>query len=159
MTLVAPQMINHMAQPPHFEIDGGIYFVTTRVKQEGLFLAKHEVEIIGNTILDSSTRKEMTLYAYVVMPNHMHILIKPIICGISKAMQLIKGRSSRQINEGNFWQKGFFDFGILTEEKFREKFNYIHFNPVKWGLVKEAEDYKYSSAMAYKAEHGEVFYE
>ena len=148
-----------MAQPPHFEIDGVTYFVTTRLKQEGRFLTEHEAEIIMNTILDSSTRNEMTLYAYVIMPNHMHILIKPIICVISKAMQLIKGRSSRQINEGNFWQKGFFDFGVLTEEKFREKFNYIHSNPVKWGLVKEAEDYKYSSTLAYKAEYGEVFYE
>jgi putative transposase len=147
-----------MAQPPHFEIDGVIYFITTRLKQEGRFLAEREAEIVVNTILDSSTRKEMTLYAYVIMPNHMHILIKPTICGISKAIQLIKGRSSRQVNEGNFWQKGFFDFGILTEEKFREKFNYIHFNPVKWGLVEKAEDYKYSSALAYKVEYGEVFY-
>jgi len=147
-----------MAQPPHFEIDGVIYFITTRIKHEGRFLTEHESEIVVHTILDSLARKEITLYAYVIMPNHMHILIKPIICGISKAVQLIKGRSLRQINEGNFWQKGFFDFGIFTEEKFREKFNYIHFNPVEWGLVKEAEDYKYSSAMAYKAEYGEVFY-
>src|SRR3989337_49498 len=147
-----------MAQPPHFEINGVIYFITTRLKQEGRFLAEREAEIVVNTILDSSTRKEMTLYAYVIMPNHMHILIKPIICGISKAMQLIKGRSSRQVNGGNFWQKGFFDFGILTEEKFREKLNYIHFNPVKWGLVEKAEDYKYSSALAYKVGYDEAFY-
>jgi len=147
-----------MAQPPHFEIDGVIYFITTRLKREGRFVTEREAEIVVNTILDSSTRKEMTLYAYVMMPNHMHILIKPIICGISKAMQLVKGRSSRQVNEGNFWQKGFFDFGILTEEKFREKFNYIHFNPVKCGLVEKAEDYKFSSALSYKMEYGEVFY-
>jgi len=147
-----------MAQPPHFEIDGVIYFITTRLKQERRFLTEREAEIAVNTLLDSSTRKEMTLYAYVIMPNHMHVLIKPIICGISKAMQLIKGRPSRQVNEGNFWQKGFFDFGILAEEKFREKFNYIDFNPVKWGLVEKAEDYKYSSAPAYKVEYGEVFY-
>ncbi len=147
-----------MAQPPHFEIDGVIYFITTRLKQEGRFVAEREAEIVVNAILDSSTRKEMTLYAYVMMPNHMHILIRPIICEISKAMQLVKGRSSRQVNEGNFWQKGFFDFGILTEEKFREKFNYIHFNPVKCGLVEKAEDYKFSSALAYKMAYGEVFY-
>jgi len=147
-----------MAQPPHFEIDGAIYFITTRLKQQGRFVTEREAEIVVNTILDSSIRKEMTQYAYVIMPNHMHVLIKPIICGISKAVQLIKGRSSRQVNEGNFWQKGFFDFGILTEEKFREKFNYIHFNPVKWGLVEKAEDYEFSSALAYKMEYGEVFY-
>ena len=112
-----------MAQPPHFEIDGATYFVTTRLKQEGRFLAKQEAEIIVephghspwhptsrssgatsrpnacafihgqspwpsaagvNTIFDRSTRKEMTLYAYVIMSNHIHILIKPIICGFYK---------------------------------------------------------------------------
>ena len=59
---------------------------------------------------------------------------------------------------GSFGQKEFFDFGILTEEKFREKGNYIHFNPVKWGLAAKAEDYKFSSALTYKKEYGEVFY-
>ena len=59
---------------------------------------------------------------------------------------------------GNVWQKGFFDFTIITEEKFREKFNYIHYNPVKWGLAERAEDYKYSSAMEYKIKYGEAFY-
>jgi REP element-mobilizing transposase RayT len=173
-----------MAQPPHFEIDGGIYFITTRIKHDDRALTEHEAEIVANTILESSTKKEITLYAYVIMPNHMHILIKPVANGISKTMQLLKGRSSRRLNiyrevkasptpcskelanlgrgdfsrPSNFWQKGFFDFGILTEEKFREKFNYIHSNPVKWGLVKEAEDYKYSSASMYKAEYSEVFY-
>ena len=73
-------------------------------------------------------------------------------------MQLLKGRASRQINEGNFWQKGFLDFTILTEGKFREKFNYIHYNPIKWGLVEKAEDYKYSSAMEYKIKYGESLY-
>ncbi len=147
-----------MAQPPHFEIDGVIYFVTTRLKQEGRFVTEREAELVVNTILDSSARKEMTRYAYLMMPNHMHLLIKPLTGGISKPMQLIKGRSSRWVNEGHFWQKGFFDFGVITEEKFREKFNYIHFNPVKWGLAKKAEDYKFSSALAYKTKYGEVFY-
>jgi REP element-mobilizing transposase RayT len=101
-------------------------------------------------------------------------------------MQLIKGRTARQINihreakasptpfnskglmdqgRGDFsrpvtlWQKGFFDFTIFSDEKFKEKFNYIHYNPVKWGLVGRAEDYKFSSAKEYKINYGEVFYE
>jgi putative transposase len=98
------------------------------------------------------------LYAYTVMSEHIHILLRPINNELSKTMQLIKGRSSRHINKGTLWQKGFFDFLILTEEKFKEKFNYIHYNPVKRGLVERAEDYKYSSAMGYKVKYGEVFY-
>ncbi len=93
------------------------------------------------------------------MPDHIHLLIRPINLGISKTVQLIKGRASRKINKGTFWQKGFFDFAILTDKKFGEKFNYIHYNPVKRGLVERAEDYKYSSAMEYKIKYGDVFYE
>jgi len=44
-----------------------------------------------------------------------------------------RGDLSRPIN---FWQKGFFDFTILTEEKLIEKFNDIHYNPVKGGWLK-----------------------
>ena len=66
-----------------------------------------------------------------------------------------RGDFSRPIN---VWQKGFFDFTILTEQKFRQKFNYIPYNPVKWGLVNKAEEYEYSSASEYKIKYGEVSY-
>jgi putative transposase len=147
-----------MAQPPHYDLDGSIYFVTTRLN-EGRKFAEHETEIVEKTISELAAQKEMTLYAYVIMPNHVHILMSPLVNGISKTMQLLKGRSSRRINEGAFWQKGFFDFSVISEEKFREKFNYIHHNPVKRGLVERAEDYKHSSAKDYKVRYGEVFYE
>jgi putative transposase len=174
-----------MAQPPHFDIDDAIFFVTTRLNEEGCSLTNEEAGIIKNTIVDMAVKKELKLYAYVVMPNHLHVLAQPIENGISKTMQLLKGRSSRKINilreakasppkinskvttargRGDFsrpmnvWQKGFFDFTILTEQKFREKFNYIHYNPVKWGLVNNAEEYEYSSASEYKIKYGEAFY-
>jgi len=147
-----------MAQPPHFAIEGSIYFVTTRLKEREVFFTLRETEIVKGTLTDLVSRKEFEMYAYVIMPNHLHILVKPAHWGISKAMQLLKGGFSRQINRGNFWQQGFFDFTVLTEKKFREKFNYIHYNPVKWGLVEKAEDYRFSSAMEYKNEYGNSFY-
>ena len=166
-----------MGQPPHFDIDGAIFFITTRLNEKGRLLTDEEAGIIQNVIVDMATKKELKLYAYVVMPNHLHVLVQPIDNGISKTMQLIKGRSSRKINilrenaKGtttrcmgdisrpiNVWQKGFFDFTILTEQKFKEKFNYVHYNPVKWGLVNNAEEYEYSSASEYKIRYGEVFY-
>lgn len=175
-----------MGQSPHFDIEGSIYFITTRLKGKGQYLNEYESEIIQRTILDIACKGEFVLYAYVVMPDHVHILLKPVSSGISKNMQLIKGRTAREINIHreakasstpldsrkvndwgrvdfsrpiNLWQKGFFDFTIIKEEKFREKFNYIHYNPVKWGLAGKAEEYKYSSAKEYKVKYGEVFYE
>ncbi|MFO8100645.1 MAG: hypothetical protein R6U37_00535 [Dehalococcoidia bacterium] len=43
------------------------------------------------------------------------------------------------------WQKGFYDFNIYTESKFREKLDYMHSNPVKAGIVKHPADYHWSS--------------
>ena len=148
-----------MAQPPHFDVDGSIYFVTTSLSQKTRSFTEGEAKIVEETILDSASRKEIMLYAYVIMPDHIHLLFRPTNLGISKTIQLIKGRASRKINKGSFWRKGFFDFAILTDKKFKEKFNYIHFNPVKKGLVEKAEDYRYSSAMEYRTKYGEVFYE
>jgi putative transposase len=151
--------LNNLAQPPHFNIEGSIYFITTSLSQKNRLFTEDEAEIVEETILDLASRKEIVVYAYVIMPDHIHLLIRPINLGISKTVQLIKGRASRKINKGSFWQKGFFDFTIMTDKKFREKFNYIHYNPVKRGLVEKAEDYKYSSAMGYKIKYGDVFYE
>ncbi len=148
-----------MAQPPHFDIDGSIYFITTSLGQKTPSFSEREAEIVQETILDLASSKEVMLYAYVIMPDHIHLLIKPLNLGISKTLQLIKGRASRKINKGSFWQKGFVDFTILTNKKFQEKFNYIHYNPVKKGLVEKAEDYKYSSALEYRIKYGQVFYE
>ena len=48
-------------------------------------------------------------------------------------------------SKAKFWQKGFYDFNIYTEKKLKEKFDYMHNNPVKAGLCAKAEDYKWSS--------------
>jgi len=99
------------------------------------------------------------------MPDHVHLMIKPLKGNrLAKIMNQIKGVSSRKINallkqSGNLWQKGFHDFTIYEEKKFKEKFNYIHYNPVKWKLAEFAEDYPFSSAKYYKNMCNAVYYE
>ncbi|MCD6153497.1 MAG: transposase [Syntrophobacterales bacterium] len=148
-----------MAQPPHFDIDGAIYFLTTRLKAKETTLSATERAIVRQTILELAQEDCFKLYAYVVMPDHLHILLKPMKGSISGVMKLIKGKSSRKINKGVLWQKGYFDFSVLSEEKFKEKFNYIHNNAVKSCLADRAENYPYSSARAYRGRYKEVFYE
>jgi len=75
-----------MAQPPHFDIDGSIYFITTRLSQKTCSFGEGDAKIVQDTILDSVSRKEIMLYAYVIMPDHIHLLLKPINLGISKTV-------------------------------------------------------------------------
>ncbi len=147
-----------MAQPPHYDIEGAIYFVTTRVIKKHSKFSYNDLLIIQNTILNLEVVKELALYAYVIMPDHLHMLVKPGEENLPKIMQKIKGKSSFAIRKGSIWQKGYFDFAIVSEKKFKEKFNYIHCNPVKKGLVKYAEEYTFSSAGGYNEEFGAVYY-
>jgi putative transposase len=82
----------------------------------------------------------LCVYGYVVMPNHVHLLIsEPPRGTLAEALKSLKqGVSRRLIGEAeHFWQKRYYDFNVRDHEQFVEKLRYIHRNPVKWGCVSE----------------------
>jgi REP-associated tyrosine transposase len=84
------------------------------------------------------------------MPDHFHVLIMPKKSfGISSVIQKIKSLFAYKLRDlavkGTIWQKSFYDFGIYSEEKFRQKLGYIHANPVRKGIVDDPVDYRFSS--------------
>jgi len=110
------------------------------------------------------TETSFRLRGYVVMPEHVHLLMsEPKIGTPSEAMQKLKQRVSRKIrgsgwcershsqpeNNGeflrSFWQARFYDFSVFSEGKKKEKLNYMHANPVIRGLVKHPKDWAWSS--------------
>jgi REP-associated tyrosine transposase len=90
-------------------------------------------------------------HAYVIMPNHVHLLITPTI-PLPKLMQAIKGRSAREANRligvsgKPFWQQESYDHLVRNPEEFRRIERYIENNPVKAGLAPTPEKYRWSSA-------------
>jgi putative transposase len=86
---------------------------------------------------------------YVVMPEHVHLLVsEPERKSLAVAMQMLKQNVSRRLRrpgERQFWQTRYYDFPVSGEKKRLEKLNYMHFNPVKRGLVEHPEDWKWSS--------------
>ena len=91
------------------------------------------------------------LHAFVVMPEHVHLLLTPAgDVTLERAIQLIKGGYSRAFGlafGGNeVWQRGFTDHRIRDSQDFERHRDYIHQNPVKRGLVEKAVEYRYSSA-------------
>jgi putative transposase len=91
------------------------------------------------------------LYAYVVMGNHVHVLIHPHI-DVSRLLKSLKGATAREANKllrrtgEPFWQKESYDHWVRDEAEFRRIRAYIENNPVKAGLVKISEEYPWSSA-------------
>ncbi len=94
---------------------------------------------------------QYVLHAYVVMPNHVHILLDPV-APLPRITNGIKGVSARDANRAlrrtgrAFWQDESFDHWIRTGAQCERIRNYIEQNPVKAGLVARAELWKWSSA-------------
>ncbi|MBV8771029.1 MAG: transposase [Deltaproteobacteria bacterium] len=131
---------------PHLVVPGATYFITFRANIE-LSPAARDVVI---AIIHSNNQKSIDLDACVVMPDHAHFIFRPIEPHqLPQLLQRIKGRSAREINQmlkrgGSVWGDESFDHIIRHAEELAEKIEYIRNNPVKRGLVKHPEAYKWS---------------
>jgi REP element-mobilizing transposase RayT len=96
------------------------------------------------------------LHAWVIMPNHVHLLINPLVHP-SHVLQSIKGATARECNRllgrtgEPFWQKESYDHWVRTEDELRRIRNYIESNPVKAGLTQKPDDWPWSSASVEKS--------
>jgi len=136
-----------------FHISEAIYFVTSKTHRNREFFTNEEnAEILLNCIENFRKEGRYRLLAFVIMPDHLHIMLEPNGKeSISKIMHSIKRGSSRLINQmwnrnGSVWQSRFYERIIRDEKEFWEKVNYIYNNPLKVGLAEAPEDYPYSSA-------------
>ncbi len=91
------------------------------------------------------------LHAFVVMPNHVHLLVTPTIA-LPKLMKSLKGITARRANAiltltgTPFWQEESYDHLIRDEPEFEKIRRYIEENPVRAGLVRASGEYRWSSA-------------
>lgn len=119
-------------------------------------------------------RYDFALWGFVVMPEHIHLLIsEPQVGDPSAVMKSLKQRVSRALRGkkkmvagqlrlwgepplkryARLWQRRFYDFNVWSTRKRNEKLNYMHFNPVKRGLAERPKDWAWSSYRFYW--HGE----
>ncbi|MGB9071830.1 MAG: transposase [Terriglobales bacterium] len=90
------------------------------------------------------------LHEFVVMPDHIHILITPLT-SLERAVQFIKGgfsfRAKKELGSNmEVWQKGFQDHRVRDAGDYAQHIRYIHENPVRCHLCERLEYYVYSSA-------------
>ena len=134
---------------PHWQIGGSWYFATFRTK--GFVLLPQARDIVTEAIVYLQG-KRYDLSVAVVMPDHVHILFKPLkkienaYYSLEDILKPLKGVSARKINtllgsKGALWMPESFDRIIRDESEWREKYQYISNNPLKAGLVEKSEDY------------------
>ncbi|MGO8717689.1 MAG: REP-associated tyrosine transposase [Acidobacteriaceae bacterium] len=154
-----------------FHQSGQTHFLTFSCYQRRPFLNAIESRLIFESALERVRLSfGLHVYGYVVMPEHVHLLIsepdgadgapfKPSF-GLSggesprtlaDAIKSLKqGVSRRLIDEAeHFWQKRYYDFNVRDTSQFMEKLRYIHRNPVKRGLCERPEDWEWSSFRYY----------
>ncbi|RYG27582.1 transposase [bacterium] len=111
--------------------------------------------MVAQLVSDSFRHLDLTgspVYAYVVMPNHVHLLFQPsTVRPLGDLMRNSKRFTGREANKvlgrtGSFWAEDYFDRFIRDEEHFWNCVSYIHQNPVKAGLCERAEEWRWSSA-------------
>jgi putative transposase len=95
----------------------------------------------------------MCVYGYVVMPEHVHLLVnEPERGHLAQVLHSLKQSVARTLAlraTDSFWQVRYYDFNVWSEHKFVEKLRYIHRNPVSRGLVERPEDWQWSSFRHY----------
>jgi putative transposase len=129
---------------PHWSLGGSTYFVTFRTVGTGLSAAERRV-VLGHIRLGHG--KFYDLAAAAVMPDHVHLILKPRgEFNLSQIMKGIKGVSAHRVNVlrktvGSIWQDESWDRILRNAEEFEEKLQYMIDNPVKTELVKDGGEY------------------
>lgn len=131
----------------------GVYFVTTHTWQRReIFRKEAPARILLDQILDCRQRGLYKLHAFVIMPDHLHLLLTPAEdASLEKVMMMIKGGSSHRIKKEllyrwPIWQPGFHDRWMRDAEEFQVRLDYIAENPVVARLAESALEYPLSSA-------------
>ena len=149
---------------------GDIHFVTFSCYHRRPFLGTPAARDIFLKTLDEVRRRHaFCLIGFVLMPEHVHLLIaEPRQGNPSVVLQVLKQKASRALrknqkgtaeainlgaappDDAHFWQRRFYDFNVWSEKKLREKLDYMHANPLKRKLVSHARDWPWSSWSHYE---------
>jgi putative transposase len=117
-----------------------------------MYLRQPEIaRIVVDSIHKGAELGHYELAAYVVMANHVHLLIRPLIAP-DRLLKSLKGATARHANRllgrtgEPFWQKESYDHWVRNQSEFEKIRVYIENNPVKAGLVRSPEEFPWSSA-------------
>lgn len=144
-----------MPRYPRDISESGIYHVMIRgINKMNLFLDKNDKYKFLEILSRMKCQREYLLYAYCIMDNHVHLLIKEEMESISMSMKRICVSYSYYFNKkykrvGHVFQDRFRSERIEDDEYLLECMRYIHNNPVKATIVANPKDFKFSSYNVY----------
>jgi putative transposase len=140
---------------------GGVYFFTVNLaERRGNTLLLDRIGALRDAFGRTRMERPFSLEAIVVLPEHLHCIwrLPPGDDDFPTRWRLIKSRFSRAIvaterrsvsrlrqGERGLWQRRYWEHLVRDDEDYRHHLDYIHFNPVKHRLVRNAGDWPHSS--------------
>ena len=134
--------------------EGNLYFLT-HVTHNRIPILIDNYDLFHEAI-ESKLKKPTSLLAWVVLPDHIHMIVDPGECDLSILMRQFKlsfstrYRKRSGIREGRMWQYRFWDHQIRDESDLKQHLDYIHYNPVKHGLASSSFEWKLSSIHGFR---------
>lgn len=132
--------------------DSTVFIVGVTNNRADYLAEEKNIDLFKEMLRRTREKYPFELPALVILPDHFHVLIKPISCTFSDIMQSFKKRFTDNFKKRNkikinfnFWQGRFWDHVIRNDEDFKKHLDYIHYNPVKHGYVSKPEDWQHSS--------------
>ena len=125
----------------------GSYFVSTQTTDRRPLFRHERWARLMLDVLRHYDGTGYMLHAFVIMPDHLHLLITPIE-SVEKSLQLIKGgfsfRAKRELDwKFEIWQPGFTDHRIRDEEDWKRHLEYIRSNPIEARLIEDCLLYEF----------------
>jgi putative transposase len=128
-----------------YQRTGDLHFVTFSCYRREPRLDARARRLFEHALERARIKYGFWISAYVVMPEHVHLLVSEPERGVlATAIKATKLAVARR-HGGRFWQERHYDFNVWSHKKHQGKLDYIHYNPVRRGLVERAEDWAWSS--------------
>jgi putative transposase len=139
------------ARLERFQQAGDFHFLTFSCWDRQPYLGRSETrDIFEHTLEQMRRRYIFYVFGYVVMPEHVHLLVSESKRStLDHAIQALKTSVSKQSNQQPFWLARYYDFNVFSSQKRIEKLRYMHRNPVARGLVNRPEEWNWSSFRHY----------
>jgi REP element-mobilizing transposase RayT len=144
-----------MARPARIEYEGAFYHIMNRGnRKEDIFLDDRDRFKFLEILKEIQNRYRINIYAFVLLPNHYHILLETPLANLSRAIQSLNGNyalyfSKKHDKPGHIFQGRFKAMLVEKDAYILELSRYIHLNPYRAGLSRMPERYKWSSLPVY----------
>jgi REP element-mobilizing transposase RayT len=133
---------------------GCVFHLTSRASGRDHWFDERLRDEIATVIGDALRRTDARLIAFVIMSNHLHLIVKQGLAPLARLMQPIGRRTALLVQKkhgrsGHILERGFRDRECSSSDHLRQAIYYVHRNPVKAGLCDDPASYRWSSNYAY----------